>query len=75
VRGYHGAAFGAALKAAAAYFRQSGESLSLAEIAAYAVEPGDATRCEPDLERHGLYQELVARQQYLVDTLHPAGFL
>ena len=75
VGGYHGAAFGAALQAAAAYFRQSGESLSLAEIATYAVEPGEATRCEPDAERHEVYQELVSRQQYLVDTLHPAGFL
>lgn len=75
VGGYHGAAFGAALKAAAAYFRQSGETLSLAEIATYAVEPGEATTCEPDAERHAVYQDLVARQQYLVDTLHPAGFL
>lgn len=71
----HGAAMGAALQAAVAYFRQSGESLSLAEIAAYAVQGMPDTVCEPDAERHPLYQELVSKQQYLVDTLHPAGFL
>ncbi len=28
-----------------------------------------------NLSLHPIAQELMARQQYLVDTLHPAGFL
>jgi hypothetical protein len=32
-------------------------------------------RSEPDMFSHELYEELMSRQQYLVDTLHPAGFL
>ena len=46
-----------------------------AELAAYAVGHHPAARAEPDGERHPVYQQLVPRQQYLVDTLHPAGFL
>jgi len=70
-----GAAVGAAMQAAVAFFHQSGESLGFEEIASYLVA-GDATsRCDPDPQRHEIYQELMARQQYLVDTLHPAGFL
>ena len=30
---------------------------------------------EPNQENHELYLDLMARQQYLVNTLHPAGFL
>lgn len=72
---FRGAAMGAALQAAITFFRQSGESLSFAEIAAYAVGNEGAAHAEPDGERNALYQQLVSRQQYLVDTLHPAGFL
>jgi xylulokinase len=72
---FRGAAMGAALQAAITFFRQSGESLSFAEIAAYTSSNEAAARCEPDGERHQIYQQLVSRQQYLVDTLHPAGFL
>lgn len=70
-----GAAVGAAMQAAVAFFHQCGESLGFEEIVSYLVAGDAASRCDPDPERHGIYQELMSRQQYLVDTLHPAGFL
>ena len=70
-----GAAVGAAMQAAVAFFHQSGESLGFAEIATYLVSGDPKLRREPDMQVHELYEELMARQQYLVDTLHPAGFL
>jgi len=70
-----GAAVGAAMQAAVGFFHQSGEALGFQEIASYLVTGDLSSRCEPDAERHELYQDLMARQQYLVDTLHPAGFL
>lgn len=72
---FRGAAMGAALQAAITFFRQSGESLSFAEIAAYAVEGEQEPPCEPDAGRHEFYEQMISRQQYMVDTLHPAGFL
>ncbi|MFD0895364.1 xylulokinase [Luteolibacter ambystomatis] len=70
-----GPAVGAAMQAAVAFFRQSGESLGFGEIASYLVSSEAHGRCEPDMRRHELYQHLMSRQQYLVDTLQPAGFL
>jgi xylulokinase len=70
-----GAAVGAAMQAAVAFFHQCGESLGFEEIASYLVAGDAGSRCEPDPQNHELYQELMSRQQYLVDTLHPAGFL
>ncbi|MEP2777320.1 MAG: FGGY family carbohydrate kinase [Luteolibacter sp.] len=71
----HGAAFGAAMQAAVAFFQQCGESLGFDEICTYLVSTDEASRCTPDADNHELYQELMGKQQYLVDTLHPAGFL
>ncbi len=70
-----GAAVGAAMQAAVAFFHQCGESLGFEEIASYLVAGDAESRCEPDLQAHEIYQEMMSRQQYLVDTLHPAGFL
>ncbi|MFT4175510.1 MAG: FGGY family carbohydrate kinase [Luteolibacter sp.] len=70
-----GAAMGAAMQAAVAFFHQSGETLGFEEISSYLVSGNPAARCEPNPRHHELYQELMSRQQYLVDTLHPAGFL
>ena len=70
-----GAAVGAAMQAAVAFFHQSGESLGFEEIASYLVAGDMEARCEPNPQVHDLYQEMMSRQQYLVDTLHPAGFL
>ena len=70
-----GAALGAALQAAVAFFRKNGEDLSYQEIVSYAVAPDPDTECEPNEEAHLFYQELLARQQYLVETLHMPGFL
>ena len=70
-----GAALGAALQAAVAFFRHNGEDLSYQEIVGYAVSPDPETECVPDEDRHVVYQELLARQQYLVETLHIPGFL
>ncbi|MEX1115887.1 MAG: FGGY family carbohydrate kinase [Akkermansiaceae bacterium] len=70
-----GAAVGAAMQAAVTFFKQSGESLGFEEIAAYLVAGDAASRCDPDPQAHDIYQEVMSRQQYLVDTLHPAGFL
>jgi xylulokinase len=71
----HGAAVGAAMQAAVAFFRQCGESLGFEEISSYLVAGDQTERCEPDPANRELYEDLMARQQYLVDTLHPAGFL
>ncbi len=70
-----GAAVGAAMQAAVAFFHQCGESLGFEELCSYLVTGNTEERCEPDAENHELYLDLMARQQYLVDTLHPAGFL
>jgi len=70
-----GAAVGAAMQAAVGFFHQCGESLGFEEIASYLVSGDTGSRCEPNSENHELYQGLMSRQQYLVDTLHPAGFL
>jgi len=70
-----GAAVGAAMQAAVAFFRHSGESLGFEEIAGYIVSEDTEQTCEPNLSLYPIYQEMMARQQYLVDTLHPAGFL
>lgn len=70
-----GASVGAAMQAAVSFFHQSGESLGFEEIASYLVSGDAGTRCDPNLQNHEVYQELVSRQQYLVDTLQPAGFL
>ncbi len=71
----HGAAVGAAMQAAVSFFHQCGESLGFGEIASYLVVGDAGSRCDPDPRNHEIYQELMSRQQYLVDTLHPAGFL
>ncbi|MFD2257234.1 FGGY family carbohydrate kinase [Luteolibacter algae] len=70
-----GAAVGAAMQAAVAFFQNCGESLGFEEICSYLVAGNLSGRCEPSSENHELYLDLMARQQYLVDTLHPAGFL
>lgn len=75
VAGAGGSLLGAAMQAAVVYFRQNGESLGFDEIAGYLVTVDESTRREPDPVRHEFYQELLARQQYLVETLHSGGFL
>ena len=75
VSSHQGAAVGAAMQAAVAFFNQSGEPLGFGEIASYLVSGDPELRCQPDPQNHELYQQLMSRQQYLVDTLHPAGFL
>ncbi len=70
-----GAALGAALQAAVSFFRHNGEDLSFEEIISYAVMPDTESQCEPDEAAHAFYQDLLARQQYLVETLHIPGFL
>ncbi|MGB0991964.1 MAG: xylulokinase [Akkermansiaceae bacterium] len=70
-----GAALGAALQATVSYFRHSGETLSYQELAAYAVKPDEQTHCQPNEDHHHFYQELLAKQQYLVETLHTPGFI
>jgi len=71
----HGPAVGAAIQAAVGFFQQCGESLGFGEICSYLVSGDPEGRCDPDPENHSLYQDRMARQQYLVDTLHPAGFI
>jgi xylulokinase len=70
-----GAAIGAAMHAAVGFFHECGESLGFEEIASYLVTGDAGSHSQPDMQAHELYQELMSRQQYLVDTLHPAGFL
>ncbi|MGD7654541.1 MAG: xylulokinase [Verrucomicrobiales bacterium] len=70
-----GAAVGAAMQAAVCFFHECGESLDFGEVASYLVAGDGEARCEPDPSKVDFYQELMSRQQYLVDTLHPAGFI
>ncbi len=69
VRWGDGAALGAALQAAVTFFSENGENLSYQEIAAYAAEPAEGTRCEPNLAHHQRYRELLARRQFLSESL------
>ena len=75
VAGGGGPLLGAAMQAAVVYFRLNGESLGFDEIAGYIVTLDGSTRRDPDPQRHEFYQSLLARQQYLVETLHAGGFL
>jgi xylulokinase len=61
---------GAALQAAVTFLRESGENLGYDEITAYAVEPDESIRCEPDPARHAYYEELLDRQRVLAGILH-----
>ncbi len=70
-----GAAVGAAMQAAVAFFQQSGESLGFDEIASYLVAGDPSATCYPNPQDQEIYQNLMSRQQYLVDTLHTAGFM
>jgi xylulokinase len=71
----HSPAFGAAIQSAISYFHNYGESLDYEEICSYLVIPNIREITTPDPHNQQLYTNLLARQQYLVDTLHPAGFL
>ncbi|QTN31399.1 hypothetical protein HZ994_03335 [Akkermansiaceae bacterium] len=71
----HGPAVGAAIQASVGFFQHCGESLGFGEICSYLVSGDPEGRCNPDPDNHALYQDRMARQQYLVDTLHPAGFI
>jgi xylulokinase len=75
VTGEGGPLLGAAMQAAVTYFQVHGESLSYEEISGYLVTVDERSRCQPDRSRHEAYQALLARQQYLVETLHTGGFL
>ncbi|MDB4692177.1 FGGY-family carbohydrate kinase, partial [Akkermansiaceae bacterium] len=75
LKNQEGAALGAAIHAAVAYFRQTGESLSFSEMAAYAVVAEDDSWCTPDEGRHKFYLDQLSKQQYLAETLIGAGFL
>jgi sugar (pentulose or hexulose) kinase len=75
VTGGGGALAGAAMQAAVAYFEERGEDLGFDEIAGYVVAANEATRRTPDAAQHAFYEDLLARQQYLAETLHESGFL
>jgi xylulokinase len=75
VSGGGGALLGAAMQAAAVWFREQGEALGFEEIAGYVVRVDEDSRCTPDPARHAFYQELMGRQQYLAETLHDGGFM
>ena len=47
----------------------------LREIGNYLVVGDQSENCAPVPTNRELYDDLIARQQYLLDTLHPAGFL
>ncbi|BCX46990.1 D-xylulose kinase, subgroup 1 [Haloferula helveola] len=75
VSGGGGALLGAAMQAAVVYFHDQGEELGFDEIAGYVVTADEASRRLPDAALHEFYGELLARQQYLAETLHAGGFL
>lgn len=69
VKGGDGAALGAALQSAVTFFAESGEDLTYQEIAAYAAEPAEGSRCEPNMEEYETYQEILTRRQFLAESL------
>lgn len=69
VKGGDGAALGAALQSAVTFFAESGEDLSYQEIAAYAAEPAEGSRCEPQREEYERYREVLSRRQFLSESL------
>ncbi|MCU0797390.1 MAG: FGGY family carbohydrate kinase [Akkermansiaceae bacterium] len=75
VSGAGGAAMGAAMQAAAVFFHDKGEEVGFDEIAGYLVVVDEATRSHPDAGRQEQYEAMLARQQYLVETLHGEGFI
>lgn len=75
VSGSGGPLLGGLMQAAVAFFHQNGEKLGFDEIAGYVVTVDEESRCQPHPRRHEFYQKLLARQQYLVETLHSGGFL
>lgn len=75
VSGGGGALLGAAMEAAAVWFREQGEDLGFEEIAGYVAQVDESSRRTPDASRHEFYQELMGRQQYLAETLHDGGFM
>ena len=75
VTGAGGPAMGAAMQAAAVFFHDKGEAVGFDEIAGYLVVADEATRCQPDPARQEIYEAMMARQQYLAETLHGEGFL
>lgn len=75
VSGGGGAILGAAMQAAAVFFHEQGEKLGFDEIAGYVVFVDEDSRRQPDPGRQAFYEELLAKQQYLAETLHGGGFL
>ncbi|MBK1828094.1 FGGY family carbohydrate kinase [Haloferula rosea] len=75
VSGGGGPLLGAAMQAAAVWFREQGEALGFEEVAGYMVTVDEESRCLPDAGRHDFYQELMGRQQYLAEVLHDGGFM
>lgn len=75
VSGEGGPQAGAAMQAAVASFHHSGEPLEFGEIAGYLMKVEEATRRQPDPVAHDRYGELLARRQYLVESLQAGGFL
>lgn len=69
LRGEVSPAMGAALQAAWTFFHQSGEDLTFEEITSYAVAPEEGQRCDPNRERYRFYQELLKRQEALMETV------
>ena len=75
VKGGDGAALGAALQSAVGFFSENGEDLSYQEIAAYAAEPAEGSRCEPNSEEHARYREILSRRQYLSESLRGSALV
>ena len=75
VKGGDGAALGAALQSAVTFFEESGEDLTYQEIAAYAAEPAEGSRCEPNREEHHRYLEVLSRRQFLSESLKDSALM
>ncbi len=75
VKGGDGAALGSALQSAVTFFAESGEDLSYQEIAAYAAEPAEGSRCEPNREEHERYREILSHRQFLGESLQGSALV
>ena len=70
-----GAALGAAVHGAFAWYAANGQLMTFRELCARIVKLDASTRAEPDPEHSEIYAKLLSRQGDLTRRLHSAGYL
>jgi xylulokinase len=70
-----GAALGAAVQAAFAWYSAQGESKTFRELCGRLVRLDESTRCEPQAVHREVYDRQMSRQTELTSRMHDAGYL